>query len=111
MARYMLVYRGEATELSEMSEGQAAEVLGKWQTWMDRVGSALVDVGAPFGPGTAVIDDGTSGQALGLSGYSIVEADDLSEASRLADGHPFLSEGLGNYAIDVFELMPVPFEA
>jgi hypothetical protein len=47
---------------------------------------------------------------LSLSGYSIVEAGDLNQAASLADGHPFLSEGLGKYAIDVFELMPVPFE-
>jgi len=111
MAKYMMVYRGEATDLSVMSEEQAAEVLGKWQTWMGRVGPALLDVGAPFGSGTAVIDDGKSEQALSLSGYSIVEARDLAEAATLTEGHPFLSEGLGNYAIDVFELAPVPFEA
>jgi hypothetical protein len=35
----------------------------------------------------------------------------LGEATLLADGHPFLSEGLGSYAIDLFELMSVPFEA
>ena len=34
MARYMMIYRGEATDLSNMSEDEAAAVLGKWQTWM-----------------------------------------------------------------------------
>jgi hypothetical protein len=43
-----------------------------------------------------------------LSGYSIVEAGDLNEAAALADGHPFLSEGLGKYAIDLFELNARP---
>jgi hypothetical protein len=57
------------------------------------------------------VDDGTSRQALSLSGYSIIEADGLSEAAALADGHPFLAEGLGNYSIDLFEMLPVPFEA
>jgi hypothetical protein len=107
----MLVYRGEATDLSEMPEEEAAAVLGRWQSWMREVGSALVDVGAPFGPGKAVIDDGGSGPALGLSGYSIIEAADLDQAAALAGGHPFLSEGLGRYAIDLFELMPVPFDS
>lgn len=111
MAKYMMIYRGEATDLSQMSEEEAAAVLGKWQTWMESVGPALVDLGSPFGEGTSVIDDGSSGSASSLSGYSIVEAGDLSQAAALADGHPFLSEGLGEYAIDVFELMPVPFEA
>jgi hypothetical protein len=110
MARYMMIYRGEATELSDMPEQESAAILGKWQTWMEKVGSALVDLGSPFGGGTSVVDDGSSGPALSLSGYSIVEAGDLNQAASLADGHPFLSEGLGKYAIDVFELMPVPFE-
>jgi hypothetical protein len=111
MAKYMMIYRGAATDLTALSEEQAAEVLGKWQTWMDRVGSALVDIGAPFGSGTSVVDDGGSEEALSLSGYSIVEAKDLPEAATLTQGHPFLSEGSGNFAIDVFELAPVPFEA
>jgi len=111
MAKYMMIYRGEATDLSSMSEDDAAAVLGQWETWMDKVGPAMVDVGAPFGEGTAVIDDGSSGPASSLSGYSILDAPNLAEAAVLADGHPFLSEGHGSYAIDLFELMPVPFEA
>lgn len=111
MARFILIYRGEATDLSAMSEDEAAKVLQGWQTWMAKVGSALVDVGSPFGPGDSLIDDGTSGPASSLSGYSIVEANDLNEATNLAAGHPYLSQGEGKYAIDVFELMPVPFES
>ncbi len=40
----------------------------------------------------------------------MVEAADLDAARSLADGHPFLSEGKGNYAVDVYELMPVPMD-
>jgi hypothetical protein len=79
----------EPTDLSAMSEEQAAEVLEKWQTWMGMVGPALVDVGSPFGEGTAVIDDGSSGPASRLSGYSIVGSATLAEAADLAEGHPF----------------------
>lgn len=109
MARFIMIYRGEATDLSEMSEEDAAAVLGKWQTWMGKVGAALVDVGAPFDTGIAVLDDGTSRPALSLTGYSIVEASNLDEASTLTDGHPYLSEGRGDFGIDLFELMPTPF--
>jgi hypothetical protein len=55
-----------------------------------------------------VVDDGSKGTAASLTGYSIVEADDMAGAVTLADGHPFLSEGLGNFAVDIYELMPVP---
>ena len=110
MPKFMMVYKGEATDMSEMSEEEGQAIMAKWGVWMEKVGPALTDVGSPFGPSTSLVDDGTAGSALSLTGYSIVDANDLEAASGLADGHPYLSEGNGNYAIDVFELMPVPFE-
>ncbi|MGA7096955.1 MAG: hypothetical protein WB245_05250 [Acidimicrobiia bacterium] len=110
MPRYMMVYKGEATDTSEMTDEDAAAVMTKWGTWMGRVGDSLADVGSPFGPGISVVDDGTTAPPISLSGYSIVEAEDLARAAELADGHPYLSDHTGDFAIDIFELMPVPFE-
>lgn len=110
MAQYMLIYKGEATDMSEMTPEQGAEVMAKWGAWMQRVGSGLADVGAPFGPGSSIVDDGSAGTASSLTGYSVVEADSMSAARDLADGHPYLSDNNGEYAIDIYELMPVPFE-
>jgi hypothetical protein len=105
----MMIYRGEATDMADMSPEEGAAVLAKWEAWMGRVGSALVDVGTPFGPGQSVVDDGSTGDLAALTGFSIVEAADLAGAVSLTNGHPYLSEGAGNYSIEVFELMPVPF--
>jgi len=110
MSRFMMIYKGEATDMSDMTEEQAAGVMAKWAAWMEKVGPALADIGTPFGPGASVVDDGSSGTSASLTGYSIVEADSLDAATALADGHPYLSEGQGNYAVDIFELMPVPFD-
>ena len=77
MSRYMLIYNGKATDPSQMTPEQAATVMDGWRTWMASVGSALVDVGTPFGHGTSIVDDGSSADAIELSGYSIVEADSL----------------------------------
>jgi hypothetical protein len=110
MAKYMLIYKGEATPMEEMTPEQGAEVMAKWATWMEKVGPALADVGTPFGAGASLVDDGSAGMAQSLTGYSIVEADSLEGAKAHADGHPYLSEGKGNYAIDLFELMDVPFD-
>jgi hypothetical protein len=110
MANYILVYKGEATDMSEMTAEQGAEVMAKWGVWMGKVGSSLVDIGSPFGAGQSIVDDGTTGTAASLTGYSIVQAASLDEAQALADGHPYLSESKGDYAIDIYELMPVPFE-
>jgi hypothetical protein len=108
MARFMLVYKGEATDMSDLTEEQAGEVMAKWGVWMQKVGPALSDIGTPFGPGTSQVDDGSTGTAASLTGYSIVEADSMEGALALADGHPYLSEGNGNFAIDIFELLPLP---
>jgi len=110
MPKYMMVYKGEATDMSEMTPEQGAEVMAKWGVWMGKVGSALVDVGSPFGPGSSLIDNGSAGTAASLTGFSVVEAASQADAEALADGHPYLTEGAGNYAIDIYELLPVPFE-
>jgi hypothetical protein len=111
MSRYMLIYNGAATDPSQMSPEDAAKVMDGWRSWVGTVGPALVDVGTPFGAGTSIVDDGSSADASALSGYSIVEAGSLAEARALAESHPFLSQGQGNYAVEVYEMLPVPFQA
>jgi len=108
MAQFMLVYRGEATDLTAMSPEEGKAVLDRWQAWMGKVGDALKDVGAPFGESTSLVDDGSTAAAAASSGYSIIEANDLDHARELTSGHAYLSEGKGNYAVDIFALKPVP---
>ena len=111
MPQFMLVYKGEATAMEDMTPEQGAEVMAKWGAWMEKIGPALADVGSPFGPGSSVVDDGSSGSTASLTGYSIIEASDAAEAAAMTDGHPYLSDSDGEYAIDIFELLPVPFQA
>jgi hypothetical protein len=108
MSQYILVYKGEATDMSEMTPEEGMEVMAKWGVWMEKVGAALTDIGSPFGPATSVVDDGSAGAAAPLTGYSIVEAEDMAGARALSRDHPYLSEGKGDFAIDIYELMPVP---
>ncbi|MBT3396856.1 MAG: hypothetical protein HOB82_06990 [Alphaproteobacteria bacterium] len=109
MTKFIMVYKGPATPMDEMTEEQGKAVMDAWGAWMGKVGDGLVDVGSPFGPGNSIRDDGTTGSAAELSGYSIIEAADLASATEMTGGHPFFSEGKGNFSIEVFELMPVPF--
>lgn len=108
MAKFIFVYKGPATDMSDMSEEQGKAVMEAWNRWIQKTGSALVDVGQPMANAVSLVDDGSRGTPAQLNGYSIVEADDMGDAKKLADGHPFLSEGKGNFAIDIYELLPVP---
>ena len=104
MAKYFYLYRGPAPDLTPE---QGAERMAAFAAWMENVGSALIDAGSPFGAGTSVRDDGTEGTAGDLIGYTIVEADDLAGAQALTHGLPFLSEGDGKCAVEIFELLPM----
>jgi hypothetical protein len=54
MARFMLLYNGPATDMSDMSEAQSNEVMAKWGAWMEGR-RRLVDIGAPMAIGTSPI--------------------------------------------------------
>jgi len=108
MARFLLTYRGPATPPEQMTAEQSAETMQLWNAWTDKVGSAVVDLGLPFGARASVAGDGSEGAPPDLNGYTIVEATDLAAAKSFADGHPFLSTGEARFAVDVYELVPIP---
>jgi hypothetical protein len=108
MAKYIYVYKGPATDMEDMSDEQSKAVLEAWNQWIEKTGSSLVDVGQPMANSISLVDNGSEGTPAQLNGYSIVEAENIEGARSLADGHPFLSEGKGDFAIDIFELLPVP---
>jgi len=105
MSKFIYLYRGPATPMDQFTEERIAAETAAWGAWMGKVGSSLVDGGAPFaGPSTAVKDDGAAAAASDLTGYTIVEAPNLDAAQALTAGHPFLSEGKGRFSLEIFEL-------
>ena len=107
MSKYLLLYRGPAQPMEDFTPEQSAEQMQAWGAWMGKLGPAMVDPGAPFGARTAVGDNGTSPAPSDQNGYTIVEADSLEAARTLTDGHPFLTEGKGRFAVEIFELVPM----
>ena len=109
MAKFIYLYRGPATPLANRTPAEEAGRAAAFGAWTEKAGTALVDVGSPFGSGGSVRDDGTEGPAGGLIGYTIVEAGDLAAAKALTDGLPFLflSDRDGRCAVEIFELLPM----
>ncbi|PIR69739.1 MAG: hypothetical protein COU47_01490 [Candidatus Niyogibacteria bacterium CG10_big_fil_rev_8_21_14_0_10_46_36] len=109
MKKFILLYKGPATDMKDMSEESSKAVMAKWGDWMGKVGSAMVDVGQPMvKQGVSVVDDGSTGTPAELNGYTIIQAEDMNDAQALVDGHPFLSDKTGKFSVDIYELMPVP---
>jgi len=104
VANYVLVYKGGAMAATPAEQQQ---VMAAWGQWFGGLGQALVDGGNPFsGQASSIGSDGSVGQGAGsgLTGYSILKADDLAAATAMAKGCPVLTSG---GSIEVYETLQV----
>jgi hypothetical protein len=93
MAKFVFAYHGGSMPETE-EEGVA--VMEAWNAWYGGLGASLADGGAPTGRSMTVAADGSTtegGGANPVSGYTIVNADDLEGAVALAKGCPILGAG------------------
>ena len=92
MANFLLLYTGGEEPGSDL-EGQA--VMKAWMDWFTTLGPAVVDGGNPTGPVAKTISPGgriaDGGLQAQVTGYSILRADSLEEATRMAQGCPHLA--------------------
>jgi hypothetical protein len=96
MKRFLLIYSGPPTPPDPTHEG--------WPEWFAKIGDALVDAGSPMANGVVVRADGsTSDEAAPLNGYSLIQAEDRSEAVELVRDHPLLAFD-PKYTIEIFEV-------
>ena len=98
MANFVLAYKGGG--IAETDEEREA-ALQAWGAWFGGLGQAVVDAGNPFSSSKVV---GGNGNTSGLTGYSIISADSLDGASKLAEGCPVLTSG---GSVEVYEILPV----
>ena len=102
MAKFVYVYTGG--QMAETPEAQE-EAMQAWGKWFGTLGSSVTDIGNPFGRAATVSSGGVSdGGASKAGGYSIVEAESLSDATAKTAGCPVLD---GGGAIEVYEAIPM----
>jgi hypothetical protein len=116
MSEYVLLYRAtpEARDAAMTGE-RAKQSMAKWQAWMKDLADKgqLKSRGMPLErPGRVVrgkrkaVTDGPFAETKEvLGGFSIVEAKDIDEAARIAEGCPIL-EGEGS--VEVRPVMAFP---
>ena len=104
MANYLLVFHG-----GRMPEGaeEGAQVMQAWTDWFGTLGDAVVDQGNPVSQTRTIAPDGsvTDGAAQPASGYTIIKADSLDDAVRLAKGCPVLHGGASVEVAETFAAM------
>lgn len=104
MAKYLLLYGGGRMPETDK---ERAQVMRAWDAWFTKLGPAVADPGNPFTPavkrvaGSGSVSDGKPT----ASGYSILEADSLDQATKLAKGCPVLQGGAEITVFETFEVM------
>jgi hypothetical protein len=103
---YLLLYSGG--KMPE-SEAEQAVVMQAWGKWMEALGPNLADGGNPFTPMAKTIssDGSVSDGPVGTmaSGYSLIKADSLDAAVKMAQGCPVLQGGAKISVYETFNAM------
>ena len=109
MSKFIVLYRSPfpaADMLKSVTPQEMQEGMKEWQAWVEKIGDALVELGAPLGQGMSVTRSGNSPTDAkdGVTGYSIIHADSIEDTLTLLDGHPHLGWH-EDCQIDVQELL------
>ncbi|MFV1969485.1 MAG: hypothetical protein ACC683_00620 [Acidimicrobiia bacterium] len=94
MKKYVFLHQGFVPPTPEIGEA--------WGAWFTSIADKIVDSGSPFGSAREITKDGTTDLPLdldALTGYTIINAADLDEATEIASTCPFIS------GIRVYEAM------
>lgn len=110
MKKFIALYHLPAQALANVennpiSEEQRSEAMRAWGAWNERCGDAIVDLGAPLGGGESLNSTGSWNQSdKGVSGYSIVQADNRNAARELFNNHTHLA-GTPGASIELHEVV------
>ncbi len=94
MKKFMLLHCGY--------EEPTKEVMDAWNGWFASIADKTADMGSPLGAGIEVSRTGTRQLPMGadaVTGYTIINAQDMDEAEMIAQGCPIIT------SIRVYEAM------
>jgi len=106
MSKFVLLYTGGGMP---ETEAEQAKVMQDWADWYADLGSAVADPGNPIGPvskkiaSNGAVSDG-SGEPM-VTGYTILSADSLDEAVKMAKKCPVLAGGSEIAVFETFDVM------
>jgi hypothetical protein len=78
------------------------EIMDAWSKWFASIGDKMVDSGSPFRAGREITHTGTKELSLNkgvITGYSIINAENIDEAEKIAKECPIIT------SIRVYEAM------
>lgn len=110
MKKFLVIYyspQGAMEKMKDATPEEMAEGMKPWMDWKEKCGDGMVDMGAPLANGRKVSKDGAEASSVEVSGYSMLQAEDMDGAVEMLKEHPHL-EWTEGCRIEVFEAMPLP---
>jgi hypothetical protein len=114
MKKFLVVYHApmDAAAMERMANftpEQMAKGFEAWTNWAQRCGDRLVDMGSPLTGGQQLgVGGSVKGSERNVTGYSIVQAENMDEAKALLQGHPHLGEWNPTATIEIHETFKLP---
>jgi hypothetical protein len=108
MPKFLILYISEKPAEQQMnaSPEEIKKGMEPWNAWFKKLGSAIVDQGNPTGKPFALNKKGaTKVHADKVTGYTIIEANDIDQAKVRVIDNPHLDQPKSS--IDILEIMPM----
>jgi hypothetical protein len=109
MKKFVLVFYGKVRP-EDISKEEMEATMGKWMAWFGTFKDQMVDGGNPFAADAkSVTAEGVETIPADMwpaTGYTIINASDMDEATKIAKSCPVL-EGAGEGAVRVYEALPM----
>lgn len=91
MTKLLLIYHGGKMETDPKKQKESMDA---WMKWFQSMGKAVVDAGNPTTPGKLISRSGSKDIGTNsVTGYSIIQADNLDAAIKMAKSSPQLDAG------------------
>jgi hypothetical protein len=96
VSKFLVTYHGGSGVPVDPSQAEAMKAA--FGQWLESAGGAVTDPGAPLRPATQVANESALPR-VAIAGYSVIEASDVDEVTRILRTHPFVARG-GTLQVD-----------
>jgi len=106
MKKFLVIYQASAEAVEQVLKAtpeQKEAQVKPWMDWKSKAGDAVLDLGTPVLPGFAMGKDGSATASTSeVSGFSIIQAENMEKAQGLLTDHPH-NDATNGLKIEVHE--------
>lgn len=110
MKKFVVIYYASTSAVEatkKLSPEEMKKGMDAWKEWAKKCSDSLFDLGNVLTNGQVITESGSSPTNNEVTGYSILQAENMEEAKKMLIGHPHLGWITG-CSIEIYEEIPMP---